>query len=62
MDSMISLPSKLFYYNYEVLRYPADIERGFQPYLGMDLALLGVVKEAGDAPSGSTTKIGRAHV
>lgn len=55
MDSMISLPSKLPYYNYEVLRYPADIERGFQPYLGMDLALLGVVKEAGDAPSGSTT-------
>ena len=48
MDNMVSIPAELLHQNHDSndYMYPVDIERGYNPYLNIDLALLGLVKAA----------------
>lgn len=57
MNNMITIPSTLPAQSHDAHgnAYPVDIERGYSPYLGIDLALLGIVKEVRPYISGDTT-------
>ena len=54
MNNMITIPSTLAVSNSEWY-CPIDIERGDNPYLGIDLALLGLVKETVKNQGGTVT-------